>query len=267
MALRNQPYLPLYVDDFMVDEKLRECSAESTGVYIRIMCLMHKSEEYGVVLLKQKDKQNQSTYLNFANKLAMHLPYAVDVIERSLKELVLNGVIQMDEDKILQKRMIKDFHISDLRAKAGKTGGDKSALGRGFAQANTEANSENENINGNNRDRESAERERESKKPNQKQVDELFEKVWSFYPVKKGKASVSAKQKRVLYEIGYDELKRCFDRYVSGKEKWKEYQQGSTFFNSGYVDYLDINYGQPSFQQPTIEVNSGPQVPNYRSED
>jgi hypothetical protein len=43
--------------------------------------------------------------------------------------------------------------------------------------------------------------------------------------------------------------------------KWKH------VFNSGYVDYLDINYGQPSFQQPTIEVNSGPQVPKYRSED
>ncbi len=149
MALRNQPYLPLYVDDFMVDEKLRECSAESTGVYIRIMCLMHKSEEYGVVLLKQKDKQNSSAYLNFANKLAMHLPYPVDVIERSLEELVLNGVIQIDEDKILQKRMVKDFHISELRAKVGKIGGDKSAFGRGFAKANAKANSVNENENEN----------------------------------------------------------------------------------------------------------------------
>lgn len=40
MALRDQPYLPLYVLDFLVDEKLAYCSAESTGVYIRLMCIL-----------------------------------------------------------------------------------------------------------------------------------------------------------------------------------------------------------------------------------
>ena len=79
---------------------------------------------------------------------------------------------------------------------------------------------------------------------NKKAIAEFFEKIWEFYPVKKGKAAVSDKQKRVLYDVGYDELKRCFDRYVASKESWKAYQQGSTFFNSGYVDYLDKNYLQ-----------------------
>jgi uncharacterized protein YdaU (DUF1376 family) len=143
MALRNQPYLPLYVDDFMVDEKLRECSAESTGVYIRLMCLMHKSEEYGVILLKQKDKQNSSTCLNFAHKLALHLPYNVDVILRSLNELTSNGVIQIEDDKLLQRRMVRDNQISDVRSLAGKRGGNKSV----FAQAKRQANSVIENVN------------------------------------------------------------------------------------------------------------------------
>ena len=44
MALREQPYLPLYVQDFLTDEKLNECSAESTGVYIRLMCIMDKAQ-------------------------------------------------------------------------------------------------------------------------------------------------------------------------------------------------------------------------------
>lgn len=60
MALRNQPYFPLYVQDFMTDEKLNECSAKANGIYIRLMCIMHKSEEYGTILLKQKYKQNES---------------------------------------------------------------------------------------------------------------------------------------------------------------------------------------------------------------
>ncbi len=58
MALRNQPYFPLYVQDFLTDEKLAECSAESTGVYIRLMCILHKSEEYGCILLKTKRQAN-----------------------------------------------------------------------------------------------------------------------------------------------------------------------------------------------------------------
>lgn len=85
------------------------------------------------------------------------------------------------------------------------------------------------------------------------EINKFFDSVWDFYPVKKGKQSVSDKQKKILYEIGYDELKRCFDRYESSKESWKAYQQGSTFFNSGYFDYLDKNY----VQQSTIEEMSG----------
>jgi uncharacterized protein YdaU (DUF1376 family) len=148
MALRDQPYLPLYVDDFMVDEKLRECSAESTGVYIRLICLMHKSEEYGVILLKQKDKQNKNICLNFAYKLSLHMPYQINVIERSLTDLVSNGVIQMDEDKILQKRMVRDFQISETRSRVGKIGGEKTKFAHGFARAKSQANTVyvNENV-------------------------------------------------------------------------------------------------------------------------
>lgn len=123
MALRGQPYLPLYVQDFMTDEKLNECSAESTGVYIRIMCVMHKSEQYGTITLKQKDKQNLSKIKNFACKLLKQMPYTVDVIERSLQELVEEGVLVIDSDTLFQKRMVKDANLSDIRAFAGSEGG------------------------------------------------------------------------------------------------------------------------------------------------
>ena len=35
MALRNQPYIPLYVQDFLTDEKLNQCSPASQGIYIK----------------------------------------------------------------------------------------------------------------------------------------------------------------------------------------------------------------------------------------
>jgi len=140
MALRNQPYIPLYVQDFLTDEKLMECSAESTGVYIRIMCIMHKSDEYGTILLKQKDKQTSKQVENFAYKLAKHMPYSFDIVHKSLHELIDEGVLQVKDCKLLQKRMIHDNNVSIVRAKAGSKGGKTTQ----FAKAKTQANSEDE---------------------------------------------------------------------------------------------------------------------------
>ncbi len=72
----------------------------------------------------------------------------------------------------------------------------------------------------------------------------LFEKLWILYPVKKGKGQVSDAKKMKLLMIGYDEMARAIDRYKQYVESvdYLSYQNGSTFFNSGYVDYLDANY-------------------------
>lgn len=145
MALRDQPYLPLYVQDFLTDEKLIECSASATGVYVRLMCIMHKSDEYGKILLKQKDKQTDSKILNFANKLAKQMPYSVDVIFAGLSELETEGCLQIEEDFLVQKRMVYDNEISLTRSKSGSKGGKKSAENKqNFATAKVEANSEYE---------------------------------------------------------------------------------------------------------------------------
>lgn len=86
------------------------------------------------------------------------------------------------------------------------------------------------------------EKEGEIKK---KDIDDFFESVWKLYPVKKGKAGVSETQKKKLYAIGYDELKRAIERYDSEVKDKQYMKHGSTFFNGGYVDYLDANYQEP----------------------
>jgi uncharacterized protein YdaU (DUF1376 family) len=141
MALRDQPYLPLYIQDFLTDEKLIECSPHATGIYIRLMCIMHKSEEYGTILLKQKDKQKLKQEENFALKLAKYMPYSFDEILTGLAELINEGVLQIEGDKLTQKRMVKDNYISIERGKAGKKGGEKT---QSFAKAKKKANTENE---------------------------------------------------------------------------------------------------------------------------
>lgn len=152
MALRGQPYLPLYVQDFLCDERLAECSAESTGVYIRLMCLMHKSETYGAILLKQKDKQSEDKICNFVSKLVRQMPFTAEVIERSLIELLDENVIRIDGDMLYQKRMVKDGKLSDIRSSARRGKGKNQARNNfvdgfdaDFVGTKTASNSENEN--------------------------------------------------------------------------------------------------------------------------
>ena len=144
MALRNQPYLPLYVQDFMTDEKLNECSPAANGIYIRLMCILHKSETYGQILLKQKYKQNESKIENllkqnckqnikqnikqiyfFAYQLEKNMPFSVEEIASGLEELIRENVVQIEEDVLFQKRMVKDGILSDKRSSAGSKGGKK----------------------------------------------------------------------------------------------------------------------------------------------
>ena len=125
MSLQNSPYLPLYVKDFMSDEKLAECSASANGVYIRLMCMLHKSEPYGKILLKEKYKTDSNACMNFASMLARHMPYTIKEICEGLTELLYNEVVYIVGDYLFQPKMVKNGEISEKRAVAGKKGGEK----------------------------------------------------------------------------------------------------------------------------------------------
>ena len=92
-----------------------------------------------------------------------------------------------------------------------------------------------------------------------KDAEDLFELLWALYPIKKGKANVSLTQKKKLLSEGFEQLSRCIERYEKeNKDNDRKYwKHGSTFFNGGYVDYLDENY----------ETNNKPAVPNKSVEE
>ena len=78
---------------------------------------------------------------------------------------------------------------------------------------------------------------------------EDYEEIWELYPNKKGKSQFLKKIDKLLNTYSKEQITRCIDRYIKDvdvrrKNGFKElkYQNGSTFFNSGYVDYLDENY-------------------------
>jgi hypothetical protein len=93
-----------------------------------------------------------------------------------------------------------------------------------------------------------------AKQPSKADVNAFFESIWELYPVKKGKASVSDTKRKALYKIGYEAMEKAIDRYLAELKKdasWRKPQNGSTFFNSGYVDYLDENF------EPNQTVHGG----------
>lgn len=99
--------------------------------------------------------------------------------------------------------------------------------------------------------------------PHKNEINQFFEDVWKLYPKKRGKGQVSDSKKKLLYEIGFEELSRAIERYKAEHSEIQYMQYGSTFFTSGYVDYLDENYSKlpdnkksrQSFDQRTYDYD------------
>lgn len=237
MALRNQPYLPLYVQDFISDEKLRECSAESVGVYIFIMCLLHKSETYGSMQLKEKYITSSFAYtfaydfaLPFASMLLKHLPFKEEVISNSLVELIKEGVLSIDTENytLYQKRMVKDGLISIKRAEAGEKGGKVSKVSsktEANIQANIQANTENENEYVNEDDIDIISLSHKDLKHKDKEIEILtqheydFKAFWEAYPKKVGKKEAQKSWSKVKVDI--DVILNALE-IVKNTDDWKK---------------------------------------------
>lgn len=87
-------------------------------------------------------------------------------------------------------------------------------------------------------------------------INKFFDRIWKAYPKKKGKGQISDAKKRYLYEkVGEEQLLRCINRYkdyIAGKDE-QFVMYGSTFFNSGYVDYLDEEPEEAPIKEPRRE--------------
>ena len=96
-------------------------------------------------------------------------------------------------------------------------------------------------------------------KSNKKAINECFERLWKQYPNKKGKWQVSDTKKKILYQKGEEHIQRALKRYLEGLEQdsaWRKPQNGSTFFNSGYIDYLDEKQPEPNPQRNPASILS-----------
>ena len=90
----------------------------------------------------------------------------------------------------------------------------------------------------------------------QNKFDDETESIWKLYPNKKGKAKAIKKLPKLIKTHGYEQMKRCVERYsLEVQDKDKQYiKHGDTFFNGAYLDYLDSNYIEIDKEQKR-EVN------------
>ena len=144
MALTDQPYFPFYPKDWMTNEKLNMCSLASHGLMINIMSMMHKSETYGKILLKQKFKQtlkqNVKHPLKFCLQLTRLFAFEYEEMTAPFLELLEEKVIRIEGDYLVCDRMVSDAEISLKRSKSGKKGGlSTHGKGKKFAKANAKA--------------------------------------------------------------------------------------------------------------------------------
>lgn len=148
MSKKEKDYLRIEIRDFMYDEKLAECSASAVGIYVKIMCIMHKSETYGKILLKQMLKQmlkQKSDIIDgFAEILLKQMLYQKEEIRSALVELIDAKVLHLEGEYLVQQSMVNEFNMKQIRAMAGAMGGKKTQeknkdFAKAFAKANPRA--------------------------------------------------------------------------------------------------------------------------------
>ena len=150
---KSQPYLPLYVQDVLTDPNLCACSASACGLYLFLLCVLHKQEEYGVYRLWDEAEESDVFPL-FAKQLSRQMPLSAEEIEPALRELVRRQALNLDGDRLVLQQMAEQNVLSEQRASAGQKGGSKTQSKRkhteknfasDFALAKSEAKYENEN--------------------------------------------------------------------------------------------------------------------------
>lgn len=246
-------YFPLDVsleDDVELLEA--ECGLEGFAILIKLYQKIYKNSFY--------IKWEEDNALLFSRKVNTELTKVNDVIKVCFKRDLFSKSLY-ESHKILtscgiQKRFFKIYN--DARRKGLKVNDDYLLVNAELTGDNVIINTSPDRIDDESSTQSKGEyskgediKKDKTKKENEDDLYiESFEELWSIYPVKKGKGSISnSKTKLKRIHNDKEELKRCIDRYKEYVEyrrnngfKSLNYMNGSTFFNTGYIDYLDDNY-------------------------
>lgn len=226
----------------------------------------------------------QNVYDTIEEELAEEFDEDVELIKETVKYLLDNNMISVEDsnisipevDRITGSECYSAERMRRMREKkkasqcdSGVTVSDDSVTGCDEENREKRLEGREESVEYRERDKESVlcDNSFPYSSFDMMAVNELFDKLWTMYPLKKHKEKVKEYQRCVLYSIGLPEMVRAITRYLeSFKETpWKSMQYGYNFFNGGYKAFLDDNWeqdenqmvttGQPDDNQATTDNN------------
>lgn len=216
------PWMKFYPSDWQSDPMLRCCSIAARGLWVEMMCLMHKAEPYGSLLVNgaRLDKRKLAILVGISEKECSAL----------LMELEGNGVFSRDDDGILySRRMRRDFAKAETDKANGKRGGNP--LVKGVV---------NPPVNGGDKAQKLEARDQNPEKKETRAsalVDDGWpldyrEQFWDRYPNKVGKPKALAKLDLARKRgVPWPSIVDGLERYIRFKPPDRSWLNPETFIN------------------------------------
>jgi hypothetical protein len=119
----KDPWMKFYPQDWRSDEKLRLCSLAARGLWMEMLCLMHRSERYGHLLISGITPTDA--------QLAVQVGALPDQVAILIGELETAGVFSRTTNcTIYSRRMHHDQKKVEINRKNGKNGGNPALTGK-----------------------------------------------------------------------------------------------------------------------------------------
>lgn len=232
------------IDYFPVDVKMDD--------EITLILAKHGAEGFGILVILWQIIYNNGFYVPWTEKellLYNNRFYADsnkvnDVINECLKWEIFDSKLY-NKHKILTSCGIQKRFVEAI-SRRESVEVDK----RYWMLSDVNANINFINVDDNPQNGDNNPQSKEKDKIEQYKID-----LWKMYPRKEGKKKYLSVVDKLLKQHGYEQLVRCIQRYVPTVSEKKYLQHGSTFFNSGYVDYLDENWTETSNSKPIEKIN------------
>jgi len=117
----KRPSFQFYPSDWRKDPALSACSMAARGLWIELMCIAHESDNYGHLEINGKAMT--------VPQLARMVGESPTVVSKLVAELDNSGVFSKSEEGVIySRRMVKDERIRNIRAEAGRLGGNPSLV-------------------------------------------------------------------------------------------------------------------------------------------
>lgn len=108
----RRPWFAFYPQAWLGNVNLQRCSDGAHGLWIHLLCLMHKGEPYGHLAFNGKPVMNEEI---------PQLIHSIDkpgVVLRALQELEENGIAKRNSDGVIFSRMMIENEDSRNRSAA-----------------------------------------------------------------------------------------------------------------------------------------------------